>query len=85
MLNRKKRLAQWDDPTTVWPPVTPRAVTKSKKEIVKVIEEEEYEKMKLLKNFEYPDFNVGDIVKFHYLHSLSEGRGNTYTGLIVGR
>lgn len=48
-------------------------------------EEEELEKLKMLKNFEYPDFSVGDIVKFHYLHSLSEGRGNTYTGLVVSR
>jgi ribosomal protein L19 len=53
--------------------------------VIKQLEEEDFEKLKMLKNFEYPDFNVGDVVKFHYLHSLSEGRGNTYTGLVVSR
>jgi ribosomal protein L19 len=49
------------------------------------LENEEVEKLKMLKNFEYPDFNVGDVVRFHYLHSISEGRGNTYTGIVIAK
>jgi ribosomal protein L19 len=36
------------------------------------------------KPFTIPDIRSGDVVKFHYLHSLSEGNGNTITGLCVG-
>lgn len=35
-------------------------------------------RMKQLKSFRYPDFRTGDVIEFHNLHSLSEGRGNTY-------
>lgn len=27
---------------------------------------------------------AGDVIRFHYLHSLSEGNGNTITGLCTG-
>lgn len=69
----------------IWPPLTPRTVSKNHKEVIKMLEVEELAKLKLLKNFEYPEFNVGDVVSFHYLHSLSEGRGNKFTGLVVAR
>lgn len=38
----------------------------------------------MAKPFTIPDIRSGDVVKFHYLHSLSEGNGNTITGLCVG-
>ena len=84
-LNKKKKLNSWSDPEIIWPPITPRTIPKKSSKTIKHIEQEEYEKVKLLKNFEYPDFNIGDVVSFHYLHSLSEGRGNTYTGLIISK
>lgn len=36
------------------------------------------------KGFRRPDLRPGDVIKFHYLHSLSEGNGNTITGLCIG-
>ena len=39
--------------------------------------------MNLMKNFEFEDYRVGDVVKFHYLNSLSEGKGNLITGIII--
>ena len=65
--------------------MTPRSVPKKATAVISKLENEEVEKLKMLKNFEYPDFNVGDVVKFHYLHSISEGRGNTYQGIIIAK
>lgn len=39
--------------------------------------------MKLLKPFNYSKVKTGDTVKFHYLHSISEGKGGFYEGLVV--
>lgn len=40
--------------------------------------------MKAKKTFDFPDFRPGDVIKFHYLHSMSEGNGNTITGVCIG-
>jgi ribosomal protein L19 len=84
-LNRRKRQSKWTDLDTIWPPLTPRTISKKHKGVVSQSEADEFERLKMLKNFEYPDFNIGDVVKFHYLHSLSEGRGNTYTGIVISK
>lgn len=32
-----------------------------------------------------PDFRAGDIIQFHFLKSISEGYGNTLTGMVIAR
>lgn len=44
---------------------------------------EEKQKAEILKPFSYPEIKTGDVVKFHYLHSISEGGGNEYTGIVL--
>ncbi len=40
--------------------------------------------MKLLKTFEYSEeIKSGDVIQFHYLHSISQGKGNTLKGLVL--
>jgi ribosomal protein L19 len=48
------------------------------------LEEEDKTLLQMGKAFTIPDIRSGDVVKFHYLHSLSEGNGNSITGLCVG-
>lgn len=86
IINRKPRLPQWDDPNVIWPPVLEPAIKyKNPKNLINDLNSEEKKKYKKMKNFEFPDYRTGDLVKFHYLHSLSEGKGNTYTGVIIGK
>ena len=82
--NRKPRLPQWDDPDVVWPPLIPKATKLRGKALLRQIEDEEKEKFQLLKPYNVPEIRSGDIIKFHYLHSISEGGGNEYTGLCIG-
>jgi Ribosomal protein L19. len=82
---RKPRLPQWDDPNVIWPPVM-AAPTKNKfKELIQEVEMEEKKKIEALRPFKIPDMRSGDIVEFHMLHSLSEGKGNTLSGILIGR
>ncbi len=32
-----------------------------------------------------PEFKAGDVIQFHLVHSISEMKGNTHTGVVVGR
>ncbi len=41
------------------------------------------ERMKILKTFDYEEIKSGDVIQFHYLHSISQGKGNTYKGLVL--
>jgi ribosomal protein L19 len=75
---RKPRLAQWDDPDVVWPPRMAKANKERGRQLIKVLENEEKAKYEAIKPYRYPDFRSGDLIEFHNLHSLSEGRGNTY-------
>lgn len=36
-----------------------------------------------LKDFHLPDFRVGDIIQMKWTHSTSDGKTNTYTGLVL--
>ena len=80
----KPRLPQWSDPNVVWPPVIPAATRLKGKALLLELEQEEKSKFTLLKPYTVPDFRSGDIIKFHYLHSISEGKGNEFTGLCMG-
>lgn len=50
-----------------------------------MVNEEESLRLKSIRTFKYPDFKSGDVVRFHYLHSLSEGNGNTVTAICIGK
>ena len=78
-------MEDWNNPSKIWPPVIPRSMPRNNRGIINEVEAEEFTRLKILKDFEFPNFQVGDIVKFHYLHSISEGRGNTYTGLVISK
>jgi len=82
--SRKPRLPQWDDPNIHWPPVSVRPTKLQGKALLNQLKEEDKVHMQLTKNYTVPDFRPGDTIKFHYLHSLSEGNGNTITALCVG-
>lgn len=85
-INKKPRLPQWDDPNVIWPPVMNPAINlKQRKDLINKMECEEKYKYKKMKNFEFPEYRTGDLIKFHYLHSLSEGKGNTFTGIVIGK
>lgn len=83
--DRKPRLPQWDDPNYVWPRLLPAPTQSKGKLLIREVEREEQMKIDLSRNFDLPDFRTGDVIQFHYYHSLSEGKGNTYTGLVVNR
>lgn len=80
----KPRRPEWADPNVIWPPVIPAANKLKGKDLLHQIEHEEKEKLMLVKPYTIPDFRSGDVIKFHYLHSLSEGKGNEFTGLCLG-
>lgn len=82
---RKPRRPEWDDPNVVWPQLLPAPTQRNYKSLLQEIEQEEKRKIEAIKPFKLPDFRTGDVVEFHMLHSLSEGKGNTYTGLVIGR
>lgn len=81
---RKPRLPEWEDPNIVWPPVLPKSYHGNPRHLIGQLKQEETEVLKAKKTFEYPDFRSGDVIKFHYLHSMSEGNGNTITGVCIG-
>lgn len=83
--SRKPRRPEWDDPNTVWPQLLPAPTQRNYKNLLLEVEQEEKRKIEAVRPFKLPDFRTGDVVEFHMLHSLSEGKGNTYTGLIIGR
>lgn len=82
---RKPRLSEWSDPNVVYPPVLPPPTKLRFKGLINELEREELERRKLLQPFVYPKFKTGDLISFHYLHSMSQGRGNEYTGIVIGK
>jgi len=46
---------------------------------------EEKQKIERLRPYKLPDFRSGDVIEFQMNHSLSEGKSNTYTGIVIGR
>ena len=84
MKTHRPRRPEWSDPNVIWPPIIPAATKLIGKSLLKELELEERDKFKLLKPFSVPDIRSGDIIKFHYLHSLSEGKGNEFVGLCLG-
>ena len=83
--SRKPRLSQWDDPNFHWPPVLSRPTKLRFKQLIRSIETKEKDKLDKLRAFSFPDYRSGDIVQFKFLHSISEGKGNLYTGTVIGR
>ena len=83
--SRKPRLTQWDDPSVTWPHLIPRSTKDEGKALIKSLERREKLFIERSRNFSIPDFRAGDVVQFKYLHSISEGRGNYYTGICIGR
>lgn len=56
-----------------------------RKQLLKEIEEEEMQRLQLIKPLKLPDFRVGDVVEFKWIHNMSEPNMNVYQGLIVAR
>ena len=82
---KKPRLEGWDSESVVWPPIIPPPTRLKGKALLHEVEKEEKLRLKMLKPFDMPDYRTGDLIKFHYIHSLSEGKGNDITGVCIGR
>lgn len=82
--DRKPRLSQWDDPAVQWPKLLPQATKETGRQLMLELEQEQIEKIRYKRNFELPKIKAGDVVNFTMLHSLSEQKGNNYTGLCIG-
>lgn len=61
--NRKPRLAQWDDPNVVWPPVSVKPTKSHGKKLLDELQQEEASYLKLSKGFKIPDFRSGDVIR----------------------
>jgi len=83
--SRKPRLEQWDDPNVHWPLLLPAPTKRTWQHLISEIEQEERRKIVCKRSFLIPDFRSGDVVQFHFVRTISEGKGNTYTGVIIGR
>lgn len=53
--------------------------------LIKEIEQREKLAIERQREFQIPDFRAGDIIQFHFLKSISEGYGNTVTGMCTAR
>lgn len=82
---RKPRQAGWDAEDVVWPPVLPAPTRLRGRALLQEVNEQERIRLSLLKPFAVPDFRSGDLVQFHYAHSMSEGKGNLIQALCLGR
>ena len=82
--NRKPKMSLWDDPKVNWPPIMAAPSKKRDRSFLRELDEEEMERIKLTRNFEMGDFRPGDVINFHFLHSLSEGKGNLITAVCLG-
>ncbi|EGR33851.1 hypothetical protein IMG5_034830 [Ichthyophthirius multifiliis] len=83
--DRKPKQLKWDDPNYEWPPVILRPTQLKGKALIKHIEQREKLALERQKEFRIPEFKAGDVIEIHYLKSLSEGYGNTVTGLCTAR
>ena len=41
-------------------------------------------RIKYKRNFESVNLHAGDVIEFTMLHSISEQKGNTHKGLVIG-
>ena len=76
---------KWDDPNYSWPPVLPRPTGLRGEALIKEIERREKLAIERTRDFKIPNFRAGDIIQFHFLKSISEGYGNTVTGMVTAR
>lgn len=83
--NQKPRQAAWDDPNIIWPPVIPPATKLTGRGLIRELEQEEIKRLEIVRGEKVPEFRAGDVLKFHYLHSVSEGKGNEFVGVVAGR
>lgn len=82
---RKPKQLKWDDPNYTWPPVIPRATSLQGQSLITELERREKLAIERTRDFQIPDFRAGDIIQFHFLKSVSEGYGNTLTGMVTAR
>ncbi|KRX01101.1 Translation protein SH3-like domain [Pseudocohnilembus persalinus] len=82
---RKPQLPQWTDPNTVWPQLIQKATKNQGKALIQEIENEQKRNISLQRDFVSPDFRAGDVVQVQFMHGISEGKINTYTGIVIGR
>ncbi|KAL4446981.1 hypothetical protein ABPG74_014953 [Tetrahymena malaccensis] len=83
--SRKPKQVKWDDPNYTWPPVYPHPTRLQGSSLIKEVEQREKLAIERQREFKVPDFRAGDIIQFHFLKSISEGYGNTVTGMCTAR
>ena len=81
---RKKKLDQWENPKYDWPPRIPRPTKHKGKALLNHIESEYRKKIQEERPFSMPPYRTGDVIDLTYFLSLSEGKFNTFRGLIIG-
>ena len=80
---KKNNIERWTDQSKIWPPIIPEPYKLSKASLLANLQSEEMNRMRLLKTFDYEQIKTGDVINFHYLHSISQGKGNSYKGLVL--
>lgn len=81
---KKKRLDQWDNPKFNWPPRVPRPTMHKGKALLMHLDSEQKQKIEKERPFSMPNYRTGDVIDLTYFLSLSEGKFNTFRGLIIG-
>ena len=85
MKKKKQRLEQWDKPKYDWPPRMPRPTMHVGKTLLNHIDSQERNRIEADRPFSMPNYQTGDVIDLTYFHSLSEGKFNTFRGLVIGR
>ena len=82
---RKERLSQWSDPTFNWPPVMPRPTMHRGKTLLSHIDSDERKRIEGEREFKMPNYRTGDVLELTMFQSLSEGKFNTFRGVVIGK
>merc|ERR1712176_1064457 len=81
---RKQRLDAWDNPKFNWPPRMPRPTMLTGKALINHLDSEQRQKIIDERPFTMPNYRTGDVIELTYFLSLSEGKFNTFKGLVFG-
>lgn len=80
---KKKRLPIWDDPNVKWPPLSVRPTQHKGKRLIDELQREEIEKITEARPFKIPPVQTGDVVEVYKFLSLSSGKFDKYTGVVI--
>lgn len=68
-----------------WPPKVPRATMHKGKTLISHLDKELKNKIESERPFRIPNYRTGDVMEVSMFNSLSEGKFNTYKGVVIGQ